>query len=1431
MGLTVNNQTQTSLEREYAQLCRDSPSSPDVFEFLSNHRDARTEERLAVLLFDQAQRWRANRGIPVEDYLQRCPELSGDNEGKLQLVLEEYGYLEEGGRAPCLEAFVARFPSLANQLRAALADDVAGGPDVSTCSTIAMEAGLAGTQEISRDAPAAPLNRYFLRSKLGEGAFGSVHLGHDTALDRYVAIKLAKPELLRQPGSLNRYLAEARVLARLDHPAIVPVYDVTQTSDGCCIVSKYIDGTDLAAMLRDGPMAWQEAVRITAVLAEALDHAHRRGIVHRDIKPSNILIDRKRICYLADFGVALINEALDNCSFAGTPAYMSPEQARGEAHLVDARSDLFGVGAVFYEMLTGQRAFRGESIADTIEHITKREVIPPRELVPELPGEVDRICRKCLAKRASERYASAQELAEDLQSVSKAETGENRVIRLQAAPEPGTLGFRGLRPLDEQDAEAYLDLLPGPRDRAGLPPLVSFWKSALDASLERNGLRIGVIYGPTGCGKSSLLKAGLLPRLSTDVHVVYADALSEDFEHRLRLGLRRQLPQLPESIGLVQALAAIRRGDVVRSDRKVLIVLDQFEQWLRAHPRHEQTELATALRQCDGLRLQSLILVRDDFWLSLNRFMQQLDVPLQEGENATLFDLFDPAHARHVLARLGQALGRLPAGQQRTPADTAFLDRAISELSEDGRIVSVRLAIFAEMMKDRPWHTASLKRYGGATGIAEAFLEETFGERTAKPNVRRHLPAARRMLHILLPPVGRDIRGTARSRNELANAAGYQAHASDLDELLKYLDQDLRLITPVESEMNATPCDSKYQLTHDYLVPALRNWLARKQRETFRGRAQLRLDQLATAWTDRPEVRNLPNWWELPQLWFWGERRNWTAVQRRMMRKATRHHGSRIFALLAGVVLLAMLAYETLGRIRTHALIDQLQTAEITDVPKVAAELIDYRRWALPALVEQQAADPQDERLHWAASFLADLEDEKSAWLLPAILEANLEQFRTLMTAIKRFPRNDVKQNLIKAVEAEPPSEATIETMIPWASKRANAALAVYLLNEPHHLWQLLGNDGEHTTRALLIDSLSRLPVEAHQLVSGFAARDSAQKRAVLFVIGSIGAARWSKEEQRGLINRLDIVSLYRNDPDPGLRAAIDWLLTHWKCREVIEQKSESQPRSIDTARWYTTSQGHTMVVLGPGQFQMGSPDNEFDRNAAAETLHCKRISRRFAISMHEVTIAQFKSWSNDETKLAAAGDALQSDSDQLPMHSVTWNQAVRYCNWLSEQEKIPRNQWCYSINGVPVSDVVRRVGYRLPTEAEWEYACRAGSPGPWAFGYAMDLMPDYAWIPRNSILGLKHPVGTKRPNDLGLFDMYGNADEWCHDLFEPYTSGECNDDVGGPPLTTSLTRVLRGKAAGDTPPARSAFRQPAPPEAKMVAVGFRIARTVEVVD
>ena len=288
----------------------------------------------------------------------------------------------------------------------------------------------------------------------------------------------------------------------------------------------------------------------------------------------------------------------------------------------------------------------------------------------------------------------------------------------------------------------------------------------------------------------------------------------------------------------------------------------------------------------------------------------------------------------------------------------------------------MRLALFAEMMKGQPWTPASLKKMGGAAGVGVAFLEDCFSAETTNPRYRLHQKAARQVLQALLPDSGTDIKGHMRSYAELLDSSGYRNTQSKFDELVRILDGEIRMITPTDPdgaalEMPDAPADQSnaaahgsggyYQLTHDYLVPALRQWLVQKQRETLRGRTEIRLAERARLFGASREKRQLPSALEYTSIYLFTSPTAWTGAEKALMNAASRHYLRRwSIAVLFVAASLAGL-YEIHGRTTAATLVERLRRADSSDVPPIIQELESVRRWAIPKLSEAGAKTTEDE--------------------------------------------------------------------------------------------------------------------------------------------------------------------------------------------------------------------------------------------------------------------------------------------------------------------------------------------------------------------------------------------------------------------------------------------------------------------------------------
>jgi formylglycine-generating enzyme required for sulfatase activity len=914
-----------------------------------------------------------------------------------------------------------------------------------------------------------------------------------------------------------------------------------------------------------------------------------------------------------------------------------------------------------------------------------------------------------------------------------------------------------------------------------------------------------------------------------------------------------------------------------------------------------------------------------------------------------------------VLAAFGRSYGRLPDNLGTSTKDQeAFLDQAARGLAQDGKVISVRLALFAEMVKGKPWAPATLRAVGGTEGVGVTFLEETFAASTAPPAHRLHQKAAQAVLKALLPETGTDIKGHIRSQQELLTASGYASRPRDFDDLLRILDSEIRLITPTDPEgkdpADTSPVQARakyYQLTHDYLVPSLRDWLTRKQKETRRGRAELLLADRAAVWNHRPENRQLPSLLQWMQIRWHTRNKSRTPPQRKMIQKATRYHVVRVVAAALVLALLGLGSWEGLGRLEGRRLRDRLLASTTADVLGIIKEMKPYRRWVDPLLQDAyaQAKNEDNARKHLHASLgllpvdtgqveflygrllqaqpqelvvireaLADhkqdlterlwalLENRQNdqdqrfraacalslyapdascwekvggdvasmlvvqkpfvvaqwtdalkgagKWLIPLLGDFLVDEKRSLAqrgmiatvygSYAAELPDAYARLEQVLAERSEPGASeqattiadtiARIADKVRLARRQASIGTALLVMGRTKQVWPLLKHQLDPTLRSYLIDRAGPGGVDAKVLIARLdQEKEVSVRRAILLSLGEYGLDHLSHAQRENVKPRL--LQLYREDVDRGIHGAAEWLLRQWGVGGELKNidKELATGKVAGKRQWYVNGQGQTMmVIVNAGEFWMGEEGQQ---------RHRPKIRRSFAVASKEVTVEQFLRFRKDHQYVKQIARTPGS-----PINSVSWYDAASYCNWLSEQEGIPKDQWCYQPNkdgkyaeGMRMApNYLQRTGYRLPTEAEWECACRAGSETGYSFGEPADLLAKYAWYGGNSFHQTQS-VGMLRPNEYGVFDMHGNAWEWTQSAYKGAGSGLRllppngkteggtirDDEEDNTDVNNKVARVLRGGAFSlQAYDVTSASRHGNPPANRNNFIGFRPART-----
>jgi serine/threonine protein kinase/formylglycine-generating enzyme required for sulfatase activity len=1384
---------------------------------------------------DLEYRLKAGEAARVESYLERYPELAADGDAVAGLIAAEYALRRRTEPELSTAEYLERFP----QHRQTVAERLHSAATVKP-----------PTREVPPKPGLPRLPGYEVVDELGRGGMGVVYRARQTELDRLVALKMIRAGAHAEAEEVARFLAEARAVARLRHAHIVHIYEVGEYEGQPFFSMEYVEGTTLARQLNGTPLPGQEAAQLVETLARAIDAAHQAGVVHRDLKPANILLQRTTttdgtdgtdrdksgnlssvlsvssvvdfLPKITDFGLAKrLDEATGQTqsgAVVGTPSYMAPEQAAGKSKAVGPAADVYALGAILYELLTGRPPFRGATSWDTVVQVLTEEPVPVRRLQPRAARDLETICHKCLDKDPARRYASAQALADDLRRFLSGEPIKARPVSpLERALKwvrrrPAAAGLLGAAVLGVVLLAAFLGW-DAARERASRAEALV--RSLVEGEITRVPQRIVELapHRPQADPLLTRLAAESGPQTRERLHAALAlasqdpgqvpylrDRMLQAGPDELLVirgivkpyggGLKAPLWEVCEDVNADRArrfraacaLAAYdadspRWGGVSRDVAKTLVAENVLHvgRWAEAlwQVRGKLSGPLTAIvRDRHGPEAERAVAtsVLADYAADQPDLLAKLLLEADERQ----YRVFLPkllAHGQRAAVLMSAELDRtLTPAWKDPPLKAKWADPApalVADLEKSGGLLAERFALAQTLPLDRVAAVAERLRRCGYRPIRLRPYPAGGGVQTAMVWTRDGRDW-RLALGLSAADVRKQDAQWRRRQYVLADLAAYPADGERYAALWveARAGEESRLYLGVSEPEHH---NASKPLDREGFVPMTLQAVVLDGSRTH----------YCSVWRKGNGVWS--NAWGNDEPGYAGQHGDKVPVDIGLVRGADRPGAPDPECRYCGV-------WHVRKGIEPARLLGLDPATHLKECRALAAE--GYRPAAL-SVAEVPGPEGSGESLVAA-----------SLWYRPLVTEAARDAL---------------------------------------ARRQAQAAVTLLRLERPERVWPLLRHGPDTRLRTFLIHLLSPLGADPEKVRQRLTEEpDLSVKRALILCLGGFGEDRFPAGARRLLAPEL--LRTYRDSPDPGLHSAAEWLLRRWgHDADLRKIDVELAGKSQGARRWYVTREGHTLTVVPAGrEFLMGSPFREPDRFAENETPHRRRIPRAFAIATKEVTVAQFRRFleANPDVKAKHAYLKKFSPDDDGPAINVTWYQAMQYCNWLSQQEGIPPEEWCYP----PIDQIkegmelkkgyLERTGYRLPTEAEWEYACRAGAVTSRYYGSADGLLKEYAWYSPVSRDERTSPVGHFKPNDLGLFDTLGNVMEWCQDHAlrywparrgEALADGEDADFV----VTNAQPRALRGGSYyHHALNLRAASRLTTEPSQSNPGVGLRVART-----
>ncbi len=1298
------------------------------------------------------------------------------------------------------------------------------------------------------------LGKYRVSRKLGAGSFGTVYLAYDEELERHVAIKV--PKRTGTATQIRRLRSEARKSAALNHRSIVGVIDVDDSDDDRpFIVMQYVAGCSLKKLISKERLSWATSAQVVIEIAGALEHAHAKGFVHRDLKPANILIDEQWHPFIADFGLAFhVDEGFAQAGeIAGSLQYMAPEQVRGETHEIGPATDVWALCVIFYELLTGKRPFDGSDPDQLVASILTDEVTESDLAHCHVPDSIRAVCVKGLSRQPSHRFESAQELSNAVQAARDWETQDKsrriqRVLQrsLLAGIAVGVVCWIALwsnREITNRVVErerladqALSQLLESTIDE--IPSRVEEIQKFLDLVKPR----LTELTSSTSAGEQLRASLSLLPTDASQVESLYERLLdsSEEQFPLLLSALHRHDRQLPERLArelelhaqiqkdveppalevIAQSQGLATRGSVFCQTMPLAVFPDisrelaksgfgpiRFRPFSRAG-----TTLVAAIwsrsnhevKWLQGLRADEVVRederMRDSGW-------EPIDVACYEDEQGRdrYCGLWRQASAnsrRHVVLAIGESV---------YPNDAAE-----PSLGDRQRLVTMQSSFGA----------SGVRKLCGVADVRDGETECLLLRDETYPDFYEWLPrlqtetTIRRLTGV--PPVTTQMKRRLGLINHVLSAGSnaptllmHKAHAGF------YLGEEHEAIKAVSHVIDEYP-DHRF---NGYSLRARAHARLGMSRQAQKDLEKCLAERLST---DSPSFRR-----DAYDAWLTtlvsAQIGDTAETLQELEQVVESHAGEPEFLIYAACVYAEMSTISpkdgdgSSSEYATRALALLRLAIEhgftYYDRLKILPELAPLRKdpdfWSLIPDRAMPGYGGLWEKSKWY----------ESTHLFGMTPDHHLTRAHSL-AAQGFLPR---ALSVLEIGDQRPLVTASVwhrlqDDAIP---RLVRAAIALIHLDQANKVWPLLKGSRDSRLRTLFINRLATAGVPPETIGARLANEtDPMIRQGLILSLGEYSSEQLAPTVKQTVINGLR--NQYKNDPHAGVHGACGWLLRQWgQDASVAEMDKDGSTGSIVAGRdWYMTRGGQTMtIVRKPDAVWASGPRGPDQPPVVVENLIQAKVDHDFAIATTEVTLKQFQRF--DES-------FRQATEANAPVVGITWFRAAEYCNWLSRENGTP--EFYHFVHDGEAQTVrlpltgVRYGGYRLPTELEWELACRAGIfTNPFS-GAGRNLIDKYSWHAGNA-KGRVRPVGLLKPNGWGIFDGLGNCLEYCQNRYDGYRLDRRNREItlrSSWVATEEDQRAVRGASAALLPSEhRMGFRVGFLPNAPRPDQGFRVARTL----